>query len=205
MDFIHDNMDAESGAEALEATRAVQNEAMRLGCMINGMVDLATMTGSHKSHQNREKTDLAAILNKCAEASRLRLEQKQNRLRVEIAPLPFVYVEAEQLERVPINLLSNAIDCTQGGEITLSASADVNYVTVSVRDTGSGIPPELLPRVFERGVSGKGGKGYGLSICKTIVEAHGGTIEVESEPGGGTNVAFTIPVYGGQGEGQEHE
>jgi signal transduction histidine kinase len=173
--------------------------------MVNGMVELAVM---NEKPQSREKTDLAAMLKKCAEKERLYAEQKHDKLRVDISPdLPYVYAEPEQLERVPINLLSNAIDCTQDGEITLEATADNGYITIRVRDTGEGIPPELMPRIFERGVSGKGGKGYGLSICKTIVEAHGGEIEIKSEQrdaapngrcGGGTTVTFTLPVYGGQ-------
>jgi signal transduction histidine kinase len=99
------------------------------------------------------------------------------------------------------NLLSNAADHTQDGHITLAAHLAGKYITVSVTDTGNGIEPEFLPNVFERGVSGRGGTGYGLYICKTVVEAHGGTIEIESEPGKGTAVTFTVPVYGGQEAG----
>ena len=91
------------------------------------------------------------------------------------------------------------------GEITLEAAAANNYITVVIRDAGKGIAPELLPRLFERGVSGKGGKGYGLSICKTIVEAHGGEIKIASEQGRGTTATFSIPVYGGQREARNHE
>jgi signal transduction histidine kinase len=94
------------------------------------------------------------------------------------------------------------MDATQNGEILLEASFKNNYITVHVSDTGEGVPPEFLSRVFERGVSGKGGKGYGLAICKTIVEAHGGEIKIKSEQGKGTAVTFTIPVYGGQSEGR---
>jgi signal transduction histidine kinase len=182
----------------------MQDEAMRLGRMINGMVELAVMNENPKS---REKSDLTVMLNKCVENERLRAEQRHIKLRMDIAPgLPFVYAEPEQLERVPINLLSNAIHCTHGGEIVIEANTNNGYIAVRVRDTGEGIPPELMPNIFERGVSGKGSKGYGLSICKTIVEAHGGEIEIESEPAGdgrpgmGTIVTFTIPVYGGQAD-----
>jgi signal transduction histidine kinase len=166
--------------------------------MINGMVELATMSGRSAI---RERVDFAAMLDHCAETFRLRLEQKRIDLRVEIAAdLPPVYAEAEQLERVTVNLLSNAANHTQNGAIALSARADEGYVIVSVRDTGEGIRPDILPRVFERGISSSGGKGYGLSICKTIAEAHGGAIEIESEQGKGTSVTFTLPVYGGQGQ-----
>lgn len=69
-------------------------------------------------------------------------------------------------------------------------------LAVTVADTGSGIAPELLPFVFERGVSGGGGSGLGLAICKEIVEEHGGEIFIKSEPGGGTAVTFTLPACG---------
>ena len=190
-------------ATARTALSAVQNEALRLGRMINGMLELATM---NKNPMSREKIDFAAMLRKCAEASRLQMEKKQIALRLEIAPdLPFVYAETEQLERIPVNLLQNAIDSTHGGEISIAAATGKSFITVRVSDTGEGITQDLLPRIFERGVSGKGGKGYGLSICKTIIEAHGGAIEMESEPGKGTTAIFTIPVYGGQSGAGEHE
>ena len=203
-DYVKSRIGAPGGAEeALGALDIIQNEAIRLGRMVNGMVELATMSDSPK---NREKVDFAALLRHCAETARLQAEQSKNTLRVELAPdLPYVYAEAEQLERVPVNLLSNAVNATENGEIALEASVESNYITVRVRDTGEGIPPALLPRVFERGVSGKGGKGgkgYGLAICKTIVEAHGGEIKIKSGQGKGTAVTFTIPVYGGQSEGR---
>jgi len=98
-------------------------------------------------------------------------------------------------------LLSNAANHTQNGEIALTADFSDGYISVSIADTGEGIDPELLPRIFERGVSGRGGTGYGLVICKTVIEAHGGVIKAESEPGKGTTVTFTVPVYGGQEAG----
>jgi signal transduction histidine kinase len=189
--------------ETLKIADAMQNEAVRLGQMINGMVELAIMSGSAA---NREKIDFAALLFRCTEIMRLQFAQRKNTLSAEIAPdLPYVYAEAEQLERVLVNLLSNANNAAQNGMITLAASVRDNYITVRVSDNGEGIGPELLPRVFERGVSGKGGKGYGLSICKTIVDAHGGAIEIESEYRKGATVTFSIPVYGGQSEVAEHE
>jgi len=199
-DYLEDKADAETERSVLTS---VQNEALRLGRMVNGMVELAVMS---KKTTSRKKTNFAVMLHKCADALRLQAEQKQNSLLLEIAPdLPFVYAETEQLERVPINLLQNAINSTQNGDITIKAVVEKSYIAVCVSDTGEGIPSELLPRVFERGVSGKGGKGYGLSMCRTIIEAHGGSIEIESEAGKGTSVTFTIPVYGGQSEGGKND
>ena len=192
--------------DARKALQIIQDEAIRLGRMINGMVELATTEGMETS---RKKVDFEAMLNHSAETARLLAEQNGNTLSIEIAPdLPYVHAEAGQLSRVPANLLENANNNTRGGEIIIKASAFDNYITVTIKDTGDGIDPKLLPRIFERGVSGEGGKGYGLSISKTIIEAHGGTIKAESgewKPGSdghgcGTVVTFTIPVYGGQDE-----
>jgi signal transduction histidine kinase len=72
---------------------------------------------------------------------------------------------------------------------------DDGYLKITVTDNGSGIEPELLPHVFDRGVSGMGGTGFGLEICKKIIESHGGTITANSEPGKGTTVVFTLPIY----------
>jgi len=101
------------------------------------------------------------------------------------------------------NLLSNANKHTHDGVIELKmedassgdVGSDAQFVCVSVRDTGEGIPIDILPEIFERGISGSGGTGMGLAICKNIIEAHGGTIEVESKQGEGTRVTFTVPVY----------
>jgi signal transduction histidine kinase len=180
------------------ALNVIQDKAVRLGLMINGMVDLATVSGNPAS---RAKVDFAAMLRQSAEDVRPESEQKHNTLRTEIAPdLPQVYAVPEQLARVPVNLLQNAMNATAGGEISLRATQTDGCITVTIRDSGRGIAPELLPRVFERGVSGGDGKGYGLSICKTIIEAHGGAIDIESEKGLGTTVTFTVPLYGGQSE-----
>jgi signal transduction histidine kinase len=94
------------------------------------------------------------------------------------------------------NLLSNAGRHTKNGEITISLTQEGNRLITTVADTGEGIDPAMLPRIFERGASGDGSTGYGLSICKTVVETHGGEIRIESEPGKGTAARFTLPIRG---------
>jgi signal transduction histidine kinase len=198
-DYIHQCFDTGILTdEGRNIVTTMQNEALRLGRMIEGMVELATMDGKQA---NRKKIDFAAMIRTCAESVKLKAENKHNILNIETAPdLPNIYAETEQLERVLINLYTNAIEAAAHGTITVKSSAADNYITVIIADNGSGIPPELLPDVFKRGVSGKGGKGYGLYICKTIIEAHGGNIKIESEQNKGTAVTFTIPVYSGQRE-----
>jgi two-component system, NtrC family, sensor histidine kinase KinB len=97
--------------------------------------------------------------------------------------------------------MSNAVrHTTQGDAIAVTVTPHEGYVAVAVTDTGSGIPPEYLPRIFEKFVqvpnAPSGGAGLGLAISKHLIEAHGGQISVRSEVGRGTTFTFTLPVAG---------
>jgi signal transduction histidine kinase len=132
------------------------------------------------------------------------VETKGLELRVELAAdLPSVEVDRTQIERVISNLIINAIRSTRRGEIKISAERRNGYVAVSVRDTGSGIPPEYLLHIFDKFVqvpgAQTGGAGLGLAISKALVEAHGGQMSVQSEVGRGTTFTFTLPVAAGSG------
>lgn len=200
IDFVSNSINKiENYLEANRALKIVQDEAMRLGRMVVGMVKLVAMSSNNES---REKVDFTAMLNNCAEMYRLIIEKKSSTLRVNIPPnLPYAYGVADRLTQVLSNLLSNAAKYMQhNGQATLEASYDSVFITVIVTNTGDNIPHSILPNVFERGISGAESSGFGLPICKTIIEAHGGTIKIESEPDRGTAVTFTIPVYGGQNE-----
>ena len=167
--------------------------------MVSGMISLAAISGIA---ENRKRVDFAALLESSVEAFRLPMEKYHNALRVKIEPdLPDVFVEHDRFAQVMANLLTNAAEHTRDGQVFITAEHDGPVITVHVSDTGNGIERSLLPTVFERGVSGRGGTGYGLYICKTVVEAHGGTIKIKSESGKGTTVIFTVPVYGGQEAG----
>lgn len=185
--------------EVSAALESAQNQTQRLGRMVSGMIKMAALG---EMGDSRKRVDLSALLANTAEAFRIALMRRNNRLSVNIAAgLPDVFVESERFSQVMTNLFANALDHTQNGEVVLTAYVEGALITVRVADTGGGIDAELLPHVFERGVSGRGGTGYGLYICKTIVEAHGGAIWAESGAGGGTAVTFTVPVYGGQEAG----
>ena len=113
-----------------------------------------------------------------------------------------VAVDTDQLTRVFVNLLENAVRHTPaGGEITISALGASDEVVVTVRDTGEGIAPEHLPHLTERfyradsaRTRARGGAGLGLAICRTIVEAHGGRMDIQSEPGHGTEITLRLPA-----------
>jgi len=95
--------------------------------------------------------------------------------------------------------LDNALSHAGYGNIEVRAEADGRVIYITVKDEGAGIPPELLPRIFERGISGKKhGTGLGLAYCREIVISHGGDIVVKSESGTGTAVTVMLPAYSGE-------
>ncbi len=113
--------------------------------------------------------------------------------------LPPVLADRQRLQQVLSNLLGNAVRFTpHGGEIAISAQADDHCIRIAVRDTGPGVAPDDVPRLFERYWQAprllRAGSGLGLFIAKGIVEAHGGEIGVYSEKGKGSEFWFTIPL-----------
>jgi two-component system phosphate regulon sensor histidine kinase PhoR len=135
------------------------------------------------------------------ERMQLQAERAGLRLNLEIpTSLPQVKADPERIEQVLVNLLHNAIKFTPpGGEILVRAWVENDRIVFSVHDTGSGISPEVLPRIFERFYKGDkarstGGTGLGLSIARHTVESHGGRIWAESEPGKGSEFFFTLPM-----------
>jgi signal transduction histidine kinase len=113
--------------------------------------------------------------------------------------LPHIYADASQIEQVLMNLAANARDATPvGGRFTVTTKAAPGAAVLTVSDTGDGIPPDLMDHLFEPFFTTKEegqGTGLGLSIVHSIVEQSGGTIGVESTPGGGTTFAITFPAY----------
>jgi signal transduction histidine kinase len=116
--------------------------------------------------------------------------------------LPAIEADPERVHQVIFNLVDNAVRFTpEGGEVRIEARRHDGTVEVSVADTGVGIPPEALPRLFERfyrvdssRARGDGGTGIGLAIARSVVEAHGGTIRAESAPGHGSIFTFDLPL-----------
>ncbi|MDR3538546.1 MAG: PAS domain S-box protein [Acetobacteraceae bacterium] len=112
--------------------------------------------------------------------------------------LPPVMVDRVQIQQVLLNLIRNAVEAMEAGsvrELTLEAILWDSMVTVAVTDTGSGIPPAIEAQLFQPFVTTKrDGMGIGLSVCRTIVEAHGGRLWVEPNPAGGTVFRFTLPL-----------
>lgn len=149
-----------------------------------------------------ESFDPDKIINHVCEVMRVDAEAHSHELRYTPGgTLSVITADKERIEQVLINIISNAIKYTpDGGTITVKAEEVSHGLQIRVSDTGIGIPSEDLPHLFERfyrveksRTSETGGTGLGLAIAKEIVEAHGGTISVESEPGKGTEISLLLP------------
>jgi signal transduction histidine kinase len=116
------------------------------------------------------------------------------------ADLPTLQLNKEMLRQALLNLLLNAVQAMpHGGELTVQASIENQHVVLSLIDTGAGIAPEVLPKIFRPFFSTKsksGGSGLGLPTTRKIIEAHHGTIEVQSDVGKGTKFTLRLPVPG---------
>jgi two-component system phosphate regulon sensor histidine kinase PhoR len=153
--------------------------------------------------QEKEMLNMAEILKDQAKFHQAKAQAKHIQLELKPLPeLPHVLASRFNMEEVLSNLISNAISYTpEGGSVTLSAAAKDNYLCIRISDTGIGIPEEELGRIFDRFYRVKNektryipGTGLGLALVKSIVEAHNGMIEVESECDRGTVFYVYLPI-----------
>ena len=182
----------------VEVLTACREDCERLDKLMRDLLDLSRIeAGESKPALAPVRT--RDLINGATRELRPQVESKGLDFRVE-APvdLPAVKVDRLQVERVLTNLVVNAMRYTRHGEIKISAQLRGNAVAVSVSDTGSGIPQEYLPHIFDKFVqvpgAATGGAGLGLAISRLIVEAHGGQISVQSEPSKGSTFTFTLPA-----------
>jgi signal transduction histidine kinase len=185
---------------------SMHRQAKRLHAIISDFLDVSRIE-SGRIEMQREPVAVADIAANVIEE--LRPQAAEKRLSVTLKAEPphdsepiLALADEERIAQVMTNLIGNAIKFTDnGGQIDVTISRSNGVVQVDVRDTGCGIPPDELPKVFdrfyqvERVVTRKtGGTGLGLAIVKNIVEAHGGDVRVESQVGVGTTFSFTLPA-----------
>lgn len=184
-----------------EVISGLQTELGRLNHLVEDLRVLA-LTDAGELHLEWAPLDLGELLYGMLERVRSSAREKELTLSAEMPETPvFVEGDARRLSQVLLNLLSNAIQHTPaGGSISVTLSLrDATTAQVAVRDTGEGIPAEHLPHIFERFyrpavARTPKGTGLGLSIAKNLIEAHGGSIWVESEEGRGSTFTFTLPT-----------
>jgi two-component system, OmpR family, phosphate regulon sensor histidine kinase PhoR len=177
-------------------------QAERLNAIIEDLLSLSRIEQEAESNQlPRSIESVRDVVAGAVDVCRSKAEAKSVVVHVSCDGDPHAEVNGPLLEQAIVNLVDNAIKYSDpGSAVEVAASADADTIVIRVRDKGAGIEAAHLPRVFERfyrvdkARSRKlGGTGLGLAIVKHIVAAHGGNIEVESEPGKGTTFTLTLP------------
>jgi signal transduction histidine kinase len=174
--------------------------ATRAEKITNSVLGLARNRG-----HDRAPTDLAQLIESALVLLEREMQKYRIQIELQIEPAPPAFVCGNEIQQVLLNLLTNARQAMpRGGRILIRIAPDAAFgtVDVTVRDTGSGIPPDILPRIFDRyfttkqgpDASGKGGTGVGLATCREIIEAHQGKIRVESTVGVGTAFTLKLPA-----------
>ena len=199
LDLMNGALQAGDEALVVSLHSIALRAATRLSRLVDSLLDLRRLE-SGEVQLNRALANLDAVLSEALDQVQPMAAAKGLRLRrAEMPPLPVLPMDVELVRRVVVNLLDNAVKYTPpGGDITLSGAAGPQQVTLSVRDTGPGVPAEDQHRIFDKfarvqRTATPKGLGLGLAFCKLAVEAHGGRIWVESGPNGGAAFHFTLP------------
>jgi two-component system CheB/CheR fusion protein len=181
----------------------IARQVQHLSRLVDDLLDVSRITHG-KVALHKERMELAAVVTRAVETVRPLIEARQQELTIALLPEPlWLEADATRLVQVLGNLLANATRYTEaGGRIWLTAEVDSTDVILSVRDTGIGIPVEFMPRIFDRFMQGdrssarsEGGLGIGLTLVKSLVEMHGGSVQASSAgPGKGSEFVVRLPV-----------
>jgi NtrC-family two-component system sensor histidine kinase KinB len=195
-------MSLPSDDAGLASVLATANRSVtRLSQLVDSLLDLRRLEAG-KVILNKDQINVTTLVTEAVEQVQPNAEGKGIELRAELPPrLPFVSIDADMIRRVMVNLIDNSVKYMMDpGSITVTAKADPSEVTLSIRDTGPGIPVAVQSRIFDKFVRGQRdfeapkGAGLGLAFCKLAIEAHGGRIWVDSQVGKGATFNFTLPI-----------
>jgi two-component system, OmpR family, sensor histidine kinase KdpD len=183
-----------------DLAETIYEEGDRLNRLVTNLLEMTRIEAGSVQVQ-KEWQPLEEVLG--AVLRRLEQPLAEHELQLNVPPdLPLVPFDGVLIEQVLVNLLENALKYTpEGSRITLTAHANPSQLTVEIADNGPGLPPGDEERVFEKfyraGANGRqAGSGLGLTICRGIIEAHGGQIWAYNEKSGGAVFAFTLPIEG---------
>ncbi len=199
----HSLTDARTAPETIAALDETLQEVRRMTELVDTLLTLARVDEG-RMDLHTEPVELTALLGEVYETAQMLGEEAGVEVAAEIAPGPIVVqADGARIRQLALNLLSNAVKYTPaGGRVWLTLTAREEAATISVRDTGIGIAPGDVDRVFDRfwradaarsRTGERPGFGLGLSICRWIAEAHGGSIAVTSRPGRGSTFTVTLP------------
>lgn len=189
--------------ESTRARAVIERQVTHVRRLVDDLLDVSRITRG-MVELRKERVQLTTVLDRAIEMASPLIEQRHHRLCVHFDPEPILAeVDPMRLRQVLANLLTNAARYTNpGGQIDVSCRREGDCASVSVRDTGIGIPSEAMPEIFNAFVqaqrtveSAHGGLGLGLALVKSLVELHGGKVKVQSEgPGQGSEFTITIPA-----------
>ena len=181
----------------------IQRQSQHLARLVDDLLDVSRITRG-KVELRRVPIELGEVVRHAVESTRQLVEARRHRLEVSLPgePLPLV-ADPTRIEQVLANLIRNAVKFTDpGGLVEIDAAARDGFAMVRVRDSGAGIPGDLLPRVFDLFIQGPqgldrsaGGLGIGLTLVRSLVEMHGGRVEAQSDgPGHGSHFTIWLPL-----------
>lgn len=192
---------AESQEEKKEMAKVIYDESLRMGRLVNELLDLARMEAGHLQ-LTMEDVNITSFINRIIHKFQGLAKDNEIQLYAEIEnETTTISFDPDRIEQVLTNLIDNAIRHTpKGGSVKLNVTSDDKGITIRVKDSGTGIPDEDLPFVFERfykadkaRTRGRAGTGLGLAIAKNIIDAHRGHISVQSKQDHGTTFSFLLP------------
>jgi two-component system sensor kinase FixL len=187
-----------------DAMEKAADQALRAGDIIRRLRDFVS-----RGESERRVEDVKKMIEEASALALVGAKDKGVRVRFAFAPrLNYVLADKVQVQQVLLNLIRNAIDAmetTSTRELVVATSpASDNMIEISVADTGGGIAPEIADQLFQPFITTKShGMGVGLSISRTIIESHGGSITQRPNPGGGTIFTFTLPVVNKEERGDD--
>ena len=185
-----------------QARNIIERQVGQLKRLVDDLLEVSRIT-TGRIQLRPERIAVSGIVERALETARPLMDQRRHELTTSLPPqLIWLHADAARLEQVVVNLLNNAAKYTdEGGHIWLSVQQEGDTAVLRVRDTGVGIAPELLPRIFdlftqaERSLArSQGGLGIGLCLVQRLVELHGGSVEVYSVLGQGSEFVVRLPV-----------
>jgi signal transduction histidine kinase len=188
---------AEMLAEGVNEQRArdldnITEQIQNIAEIMKQYTDLA----ENPENADIEPISFTEVMNRTSQVYRHILENAGITLKLTLPDnLPPVCIAPGRLTQVILNLMKNTAKHSKATEMSFIAASSEKFVTVTASDNGIGLPPEILPKIFERGITGgDNGAGIGLSVCKEIIEESGG--EITAKNSGGVRIIFTLPIYG---------
>ena len=197
--LLEEEYDKETQSKFLNV---IASEARRMAKLVTDLLTLSR-NDSNRTVVKKEQFDLGELVKKCQDKLAIEIKKKNHEVKSFVtADVPPVYADHDDIERIVLNILTNSIKYTkENGEIKIYVGFVYNDAYIKIFDNGIGIPEEDLNRIFERFYRvdkarsrEMGGTGLGLSIAKDLLDRNGGSIDIRSEVGKGTEVVIKIPT-----------